>query len=218
MDAVTFEQLEVAHAAVYRLRVDERLDCGRVWQIIGQNGSGKTSVLEHVLFAQAGRGACIRINNEPISRFALGVLKYGALYEKWRVGQNVSYFVAHKPARLDSLRYARQLIESSWLRRRVYELSNAQQKLLLIGLLLEQEHQVLAIDEFDDAFDDNNKDRVLQVISDWVRDIPGRVAFLAGKRPIPTVRWGVELIAGESSVNHYDARVVEYADQAQRDT
>lgn len=206
MGNLCIDHLVVSHGNTYRLAVECQLATGRMWQVIGANASGKTTLLSQLLYGQTGESPSVGIDGTPISTTAVGALEYRALFHKWTVAQNLSYFLpGHSKDGQGA--YLGVLVDESWYSQRVYKLSSAQRKRVLIAILLEQEQSVLILDELDDAFDETSLRLVLSAISLWIADDRERIAVVACKKPIATIRDVLEIVPTNHCHDSYEVRV-----------
>lgn len=206
MSHLHIDHLMVSYNNSYSLTSDCTLTTGMIWQVVGANASGKTTLLSQLLFGQAKKSSSISIGDTPASQKAVGALDYRGLYTEWTVKQNLRYFLDRKSLNPQRI-YLNTLVEPSWYSRRTYQLSNAQKKKLLIGILLEQEARVLVLDELDDAFDSKSLSQVLDAISLWLAHDGDRIAIVACKTPLPTIKNRLQIVPVHNDQGYFVARV-----------
>lgn len=206
MSKIQIHHLIANYAGTYSLTADCQITSGKIWQIVGANASGKTTLLSQLLYGQVGKYSSLIIDDTPVSRVSVGALEYRALFHKWTVAQNLSYFLPRNPGRCQRV-YADALVDKSWYPRRAYELSNAQKKKLLIAILLEQKQKVLLLDELDDAFDSANLSRVLSTLSSWIDDDKERFVLVTCKSPIAAISSVLTIVPDGQDENHYKIKV-----------
>lgn len=206
MSHLHIDHLMVSYNNSYSLTSDCTLTTGMIWQVVGANASGKTTLLSQLLFGQAKKSSSISIGDTPASQKAVGALDYRGLYTEWTVKQNLRYFLDRKSLNPQRI-YLNTLVEPSWYSRRTYQLSSAQKKKLLIGILLEQEARVLVLDELDDAFDSKSLSQVLDAISLWLAHDGDRIAIVACKTPLPTIKNRLQIVPVNNDQGYFVARV-----------
>ncbi len=201
--AVRFDNLKVTKNNGYILNVSTSLNGGCVWQIVGGNGSGKTSLLYQILYGQEGHSASVTYAGYPASRLASGALSYSFLYPKWTVEDNLKYFIGVNSKGVSSLPYACQLIPADWLKRKTFQLSEAENKIISITILLEAGGGLLVLDELDSCFDDENLQKVINVLHSWVNAKSPRIAIVAVKNKIQTIENTLFLVKDYTAKNTF---------------
>ena len=206
MSTLNIDNLSICYGDSFQLRVSCQLNTGRLWQIVGANATGKTSLITNFLYGNQSKSSCITIDKVPVSRLAIGALDYNALFLKWTVRQNLSYYLPNYSKSNRNV-YLEHLVEERWLSKKAHHLSNAQKKKLLIAILLEQGHRVLLLDELDDAFDSTNLTIVLNTLNKWVEDSSDRIVLFVCKNPIESIHTRLDIVPSDPNGVNYEVRI-----------